>query len=70
MKTIEKDDWKFSVDVEKTKEYYNTKRIKSKLKGMSPIEYKNNVKLSHAVQLLQSGHTLETVCETLSFLER
>ncbi len=25
MKIIEKDDWKFSVDVEKTKEYYKTK---------------------------------------------
>ena len=27
MKTIEKDDWKFSVDIEKTKEYYRTHSI-------------------------------------------
>lgn len=27
MKTIEKDDWKFSVDIEKTKEYYKTHSI-------------------------------------------
>jgi AraC-like DNA-binding protein len=35
--------------------------------GFSPIEYKNNIKLSHAVQLLRSGYTLENICEELSF---
>ena len=35
--------------------------------GQSPIEYKNALKLSHAVRLIRQGETLETVCDTLGF---
>jgi YesN/AraC family two-component response regulator len=33
----------------------------------SPIEYKNNLKISRAIELLQSGYTLEKICDELNF---
>lgn len=33
----------------------------------SPIEYKNNLKIARAVELLQSGYSLERICEELNF---
>ena len=38
-----------------------------KATNSSPIEYKNQIKLSHAIRLISSGETLEIVCEKLSF---
>lgn len=35
--------------------------------GVSPIEYKNGIKLSHAVDMIKSGSTLEDVCDKLGF---
>ena len=38
-----------------------------KLTKISPIEYKNSIKLSHAVSSLRNGKTLEEICEQLNF---
>lgn len=38
-----------------------------KATNSSPIEYKNQIKLSHAVRLITNGETLENVCEKLNF---
>ena len=35
--------------------------------GITPIEYKNGIKLSRAVEMIKNGCTLEDVCEKLSF---
>ena len=35
--------------------------------GTSPIEYKNSLKLARASMLIESGHTLDEVCEILNF---
>ena len=34
---------------------------------LSPIEYKNNVKLSNAIIMIKNGNTLEEICEKLNF---
>ena len=34
---------------------------------VSPIEYKNSLKIARAIELLQSGYTLEKICEQLNF---
>jgi AraC-like DNA-binding protein len=34
---------------------------------ISPIEFKNSIKLSHAVNFLISGKSLEEICERLNF---
>lgn len=36
----------FKVEIEKYIYYYNHKRIKTKLKGMSPIQYQNHVQVA------------------------
>ena len=38
-----------------------------KVTKLSPIEYKNSVKLSHAVTMIKNGSTLEEICEKLNF---
>lgn len=38
-----------------------------KLTSLSPIEYKNQIKLSHAVKMIKNGNTLEEICERLNF---
>ena len=38
-----------------------------KIIKLSPIEYKNQIKLSHAIKLIISGKTLEDTCEQLNF---
>lgn len=35
--------------------------------GITPIEYKNGIKLSRAVEMIKNGNTLEVVCDELSF---
>ena len=35
--------------------------------GVSPIEYKNTLKIGQAVHLIEQGATLENVCERLNF---
>ena len=42
-------------------------QVFKKATKLSPIEYKNQVKLSHAIRLIGSGETLESVCEKLNF---
>ena len=34
---------------------------------LSPIEYKNQIKLSHAINYIKKGKTLEKICEELNF---
>ena len=36
----------FKIELEKYIRYYNTKRIKAKLKGMSPIQYPTHVQIA------------------------
>lgn len=38
-----------------------------RLMKQSPINYKNNVKTSKAIELLQNGYTLEKICEQLDY---
>ena len=38
-----------------------------KITNLSPIEYKNQIKLSHAIKMIKNGKTLEEVCENLNF---
>jgi len=38
-----------------------------KLTKLSPIEYKNQIKLSHAVKMIKNKNTLEEICERLNF---
>ena len=35
--------------------------------GQSPIEYKNSLKINHAVRLVEQGVTLEEICDELNF---
>jgi YesN/AraC family two-component response regulator len=37
------------------------------LMKQSPINYKNNIKTAKAIELLQSGYTLEKICEKLGY---
>lgn len=38
-----------------------------KITGLSPIEYKNNLKITKAVEMILSGFTLEETCEKLDY---
>ena len=44
--------------------FYQTFKNTTKL---TPIEYKNTIKLSHAINYLRNGKTLEEICEKLNF---
>ncbi len=44
--------------------FYN---VFKKITNHSPIDYKNNIKIMRAVELLKNGYTLEKICETLNF---
>lgn len=35
--------------------------------GLTPIEYKNTLKINHAVRLIRQGETLESICDRLGF---
>ena len=55
----------FKEALEKYIHYYNTKRIKAKLKGMSPIQYEGTEKL-HLVPLCEVFD--DSIVEYLAFL--